>query len=196
MPTICDAGEDLVIFTSFPSSSMRCQANAGSDQTGTLVVSDFNALVSKGYGWLQGGMLCYNLGCDQPSSDGDAAGGSVGFGPTPAPVPIDANMVGDGSTFMSKAGTVQMSGNGIARVTGTVRQRSVSADDNARKLLAASSSNWGKTGTSVTWGTPITSYNMAPPPVPIPAPVVLQVQCRFGVCRPKGTQQMLRASGP
>lgn len=131
MPTICEAGEDLVIFTSTATSPMLCQAGPAGDGTGTVVVLDYNTISNRGFGWVQAGMVCYDMGCDEPSS-GETAWAdtgaprpttiiiqpqapkrsgvnvAVGAGPTPAPVPIDANM-GGSNMFMSKKPVVKPS---------------------------------------------------------------------------------------
>jgi hypothetical protein len=45
------------------------------------MVSDFNKLSKKGFGWVQAGMVCFDLGCDEASPDtsgiGAAAAGQV-----------------------------------------------------------------------------------------------------------------------
>lgn len=73
-PTVCDVGEDLVIFTSSPSSPMQCQAGTAGDNTGTVMVSDFNKLSKKGFGWVQAGMVCFDLGCDEASTGSSGTG--------------------------------------------------------------------------------------------------------------------------
>jgi hypothetical protein len=135
VPTLCEAGEDLVIFTASSAGPLQCQAGPwgpqrGSDsgpRPGTLLLSDYSKLRNRGFGWLQSGSVCYDLGCDgdlgdagqadaggpgpsaaaaadpQLQADAAAAAGvplqpvrlasvASGVGPTPDPVPIDANM--------------------------------------------------------------------------------------------------------
>jgi len=177
VPTICEAGEDLIVFTSTATSPMLCQAGTAGDGTGTVVVVDYNTISNRGFGWVQAGMLCYDMGCDEPSSGEtawadtgaprpttiiiqpqapkrSAVNVAVGAGPTPAPVPIDANMAGS-NMFMSKKPSVKQTGRQVTtpvvrKAPSPIMTGDSATADGGRRLLEST----GIDSSSSSWGAP------------------------------------------
>jgi hypothetical protein len=104
---------------------MQCQAGTAGDNTGTVMVSDFNKLSKKGFGWVQAGMVCFDLGCDEASSGtagvGAAAAGqansnaAIGTNAAAAPVMQSSSNRG-GTTAHAAAGARAIVGPALAAV--------------------------------------------------------------------------------
>lgn len=211
VPTVCNAGEDLVIFTASANGPLQCDAAAGSGagsgvggNTGTVVVSDFSALSRKGLGWVQAGMVCFDLGCDQAGANGggewpDGDGDAGNFAPTPAPVAVNANMTSQGAPAASSSSSPLS----FASKRPTIRNPNTRRASAGRTLSATRLS-----GTPPASWVPV-PYSFAATPtaatVPIQASVVSnpaavtptapQQQCRFAVCKPRGQQQSWSNAG-
>jgi hypothetical protein len=219
VPTVCNTGEDLVIFTTLANGPLQCDGAAGSgvgdSNTGTVVVSDFSTLSRRGLGWVQAGMVCFDLGCDQggANSAGAGAGGAAGewpngdsdagnsnFAPTPAPVAVDANM---GAPQDSTAASSSSSGSGSStlsfaskkptiRQPNTRRAASTGRTLSSTRLSGSPAAGWvpvpySFASTSTAAAVPIQASVVSSPPAS--APAAPQPQCRFAVCKPRGQQQ-------
>lgn len=212
VPTVCNAGEDLVIFTASANGPLQCDAAAGSGvgaNTGTVVVSDFSALSRRGLGWVQAGMVCFDLGCDQTGAadggggewpDGDADN-SVGnnFAPTPAPVAVNANMAASQGATAASSSSSNLS---FASKKPTIRKNPNTRRASPGRTLAATwrsaagtpPANWlpvpySFAATSTAASVPIQASVVSNQLSVAAAPAAPQQQCRFAVCKPRGQQQ-------
>lgn len=212
---MCNAGEDLVIFTASANGPLQCDAAAGSGagsgvgaNTGTVVVSDFSALSRKGLGWVQAGMVCFDLGCNQAGAvgggewpDGDADAGN--FAPTPAPVAVNANMApSQGATAASSSSSSNLS---FASKRPTIRNPSSTRRASAGRTLSAT--RLSSSTPAASWVPVPYSFAATPTAASVPiqasvvsdpvaaAPAAPQQQCRFAVCKPRGQQQSWSNAG-
>jgi hypothetical protein len=130
---------------------------------------DYSKLANRGFGWIQGGAVCWDLGCEQADVDDTAtqpataktrkteAGAKAG--PTPDPVPVDAGMDSSSSggqlasanqkpklkkTTSSTGSKTHTTGDKLARKQ-TLADFEAPSNSN-RRLSSVSAAYLGKTG--------------------------------------------------